>query len=62
MAKTSKTNGAWLTGRQAMALTGRNMHTLMKYAALGRLTIRAEPGESLRYLRADVERLAAEGR
>ncbi len=50
----------WLTGRQAARLTGMNQHSLLKYAALGKVTIRAEAGESIRYRRLDLERLAAE--
>lgn len=37
-------------------------HALLKAAVLGRVRVQIEPGESIRYCREDVERLASEAR
>lgn len=47
----------WLTGRQARMLLGCTHYTLMLRAMLGEIQYRADRGLSVRYLKADVERL-----
>lgn len=54
-------DGAWLSMRQAMARGGVSAHALLKAALLERVRVRVSAGESIRFAREDVERLAAEG-
>lgn len=50
--------GAWLTGRQSERASGHNIHSIQKYALLGKIKYRAEPGEALRFWGPDLSRLA----
>lgn len=49
--------GSWLSLRQSSLLGRRNAHAILKLALLGRIRVKVEAGESIRFAREDVERL-----
>lgn len=48
----------WVAGRPAVRLSGHNIYMLYKLALTGRLRYRADPGQSVRFHRDDLVRLA----
>lgn len=52
--------GTWVSGRPAVRLSGKNIYMLYKFALTGRLRYRADAGQSVRFHRDDLQRLAGE--
>ncbi len=50
----------WISGRQASLRSGLPYSRLLKHVAMGKVRIRALPGETVKYAAADIERLAAD--
>jgi predicted site-specific integrase-resolvase len=55
-----QTQPRWVSGRKARERLNVSVAGLYKLAARGEIQIKAEPGETVRYSAADVERLAEE--
>lgn len=48
---------AWVSGREAVAMSKRHIYSILKACLLGRVRYRADRGESLRFSRDDIARL-----
>jgi hypothetical protein len=55
-----KIDGQWLSLRQAGFLSGHNPHRVLRLALLGRIRVKVERGEPIRFLREDVVKVAVE--
>jgi hypothetical protein len=53
------TSTVWLTGNHAGSVSGETQYSIMKHALAGKIRYLVEPGESIKYHREDVQRLAA---
>ncbi len=60
MAAQSDHSTVFISGRTARTRLGITHYQVIRLAALGRIRTEALPGSPIRYLLADVERLAAE--
>jgi hypothetical protein len=50
----------FVSGIQARKISGLTWYMLHKHVIIGKLAVVAEPGSTLRYNRADLERIASE--